>query len=43
MAGVPARQIGWVSKAGRRLNAHLVCPEDGTRYRQTADGRLEAI
>ena len=41
MAGVPARRIGWVSKAGRRLGADLVCPEDGTRYRQTADGRLE--
>ncbi|MGE0700615.1 MAG: acyltransferase [Hyphomicrobiaceae bacterium] len=43
MAGVPARRIGWVSKAGRRLGADLVCPEDGSRYRETADGRLEAL
>ena len=38
MAGVPARRIGWISKAGRRLGDDLVCPEDGTRYRQTANG-----
>jgi len=42
MAGVPARRIGWMSKAGERLGADLVCPRDGTRYRQTDDGRLES-
>lgn len=41
MAGVPARRIGWVSKAGRKLGADLVCPEDASRYRETPDGRLE--
>jgi UDP-2-acetamido-3-amino-2,3-dideoxy-glucuronate N-acetyltransferase len=42
MAGVPARRIGWVSKAGRRLGPDLICPEDASRYRETPDGRLEA-
>lgn len=43
MAGVPARRIGWVSKAGEKLGADLVCPYDGTRYRETASGTLEEI
>jgi UDP-2-acetamido-3-amino-2,3-dideoxy-glucuronate N-acetyltransferase len=41
MAGVPARRIGWMSRAGLRLGPDLVCPHDGSRYRETADGRLE--
>jgi UDP-2-acetamido-3-amino-2,3-dideoxy-glucuronate N-acetyltransferase len=43
MAGVPARRIGWVSKAGRRLGSDLVCPDDGSRYKETSDGRLEPV
>lgn len=43
MAGVPAKRIGWVSRVGRRLNADLTCPETGERYRETQDGRLDAI
>ena len=43
MAGVPARQIGWVGRDGRRLeNAHgdrWVSPSNGERYVE-ADGRL---
>ncbi len=42
MAGVPAKRIGWMSRLGRRLGADLVCPEDGSRYKETSDGRLEA-
>jgi UDP-2-acetamido-3-amino-2,3-dideoxy-glucuronate N-acetyltransferase len=42
MVGVPARRVGWASKSGERLGADLVCPRDGSRYRETADGRLEA-
>lgn len=38
MAGVPARRIGWMSRAGRKLGADLVCPEDGSRYRERGDG-----
>jgi UDP-2-acetamido-3-amino-2,3-dideoxy-glucuronate N-acetyltransferase len=43
MAGVPARQIGWISRAGQRLGADLVCPETGEHYRETADGCLESV
>ena len=43
MAGVPAKRIGWMSRAGARLREDLICPIDGTRYRQTEDGMLEAI
>lgn len=32
MAGVPARQIGWVSRSGERLADDLVCPRTGERY-----------
>ncbi|HUK60485.1 MAG TPA: Gfo/Idh/MocA family oxidoreductase [Stellaceae bacterium] len=42
MAGVPARRIGWMSRAGGRLGRDLVCPISGTRYREAA-GRLEPI
>ena len=41
MAGVPARRIGWMSRAGVRLGPDLVCAVDGLRYKETADGRLE--
>jgi UDP-2-acetamido-3-amino-2,3-dideoxy-glucuronate N-acetyltransferase len=41
MAGVPARRMGWVAKSGARLGKDLVCPETGTRYRESPDGRLE--
>lgn len=38
MAGVPARRIGWMSRAGGRLGADLVCPIDGSRYVERPDG-----
>jgi UDP-2-acetamido-3-amino-2,3-dideoxy-glucuronate N-acetyltransferase len=41
MAGIPAKRIGWMSKAGERLGSDLVCPSDNSRYRETPDGRLE--
>ncbi|WP_421782427.1 acyltransferase [Kiloniella litopenaei] len=44
MAGVPAKQIGWMSKAGGKLNDDLICPIDGQKYRLTHDNfLLEAI
>ena len=43
MAGVPARQIGWMSRAGARLPQNLVCPIDRTRYRLTTAGQLEEV
>lgn len=42
MAGVPARRIGWMSHAGERLGDDLVCPRNGTAYREV-DGRLEEL
>lgn len=39
VAGVPARQIGWVSKSGERLTDDLVCPRTGVQY-ELIDGRL---
>lgn len=32
MAGVPARRIGWVSRAGEILDETLTCPRTGERY-----------
>ncbi len=43
MAGVPARRIGWMSHAGERLGADLVCPRTGRRYRETGPDRIEQI
>jgi UDP-2-acetamido-3-amino-2,3-dideoxy-glucuronate N-acetyltransferase len=43
VGGVPARRMGWMSKAGEKLGADLVCPRDGSRYRQIADDRLIEI
>jgi UDP-2-acetamido-3-amino-2,3-dideoxy-glucuronate N-acetyltransferase len=43
MAGVPERRTGWMSKAGERLGANLICPRDGGRYREVPGGRLEQI
>jgi UDP-2-acetamido-3-amino-2,3-dideoxy-glucuronate N-acetyltransferase len=43
MAGVPARRIGWMSRAGERLGSDLVCPRDGSSYRETASGILEEL
>lgn len=43
MAGVPARRIGWMSRAGARLGPDLVCPLDGSRYKENSDGTLEVV
>lgn len=43
MAGVPARRVGWVSRAGERLGPDLVCPREGRTYRIVAAERLEEI
>lgn len=47
MVGVPARQVGWMSRYGERLDLPLtgdgeaVCPHTGTRY-VVRDGRCSA-
>ncbi len=38
VVGNPARQIGWVSRVGERLDRSLVCPRTGERYVKRADG-----
>lgn len=43
MAGTPAKRIGWMSKAGSRLGDDLVCPIDGTQYRQVSENMIEEI
>lgn len=42
MAGNPARQIGWVSHAGEKLAANLICPREGRAY-QEKDGNLVEV
>jgi len=43
MAGVPARQIGWMSRHGERLSLPMQgkgqanCPATGERYRLAGD------
>ena len=39
VVGTPARQIGWMSHDGERLDDDLVCPRSGRRYAE-ADGML---
>lgn len=39
MAGVPARQMGWVCECGKRLGESLLC-ECGRKYVLHQDGRL---
>ena len=43
MAGIPARRIGWMSRAGGTLGPDLTCPLTGARYRETASGAIEEI
>jgi UDP-2-acetamido-3-amino-2,3-dideoxy-glucuronate N-acetyltransferase len=43
MAGVPARRIGWMSAAGRKLGSDLVCPETGARYSEISDTQLAPL
>jgi UDP-2-acetamido-3-amino-2,3-dideoxy-glucuronate N-acetyltransferase len=48
MMGVPARQVGWMSRHGYRLGPPdaqgiMTCPETGWRYREEAPGRLRCL
>jgi len=38
MVGVPAKQMGWVSRAGDILDENLVCPRTGEKYEKTDAG-----
>lgn len=48
LLGVPARQIGWVSRHGHHLqerdgDGNLLCPESRFRYREDASGGLACL
>ena len=43
MVGTPARKIGWMSCAGARLGGGLICPIDGSAYREIGTDRLELV
>jgi len=38
VVGNPARQLGWVGRAGERLGPDLTCPRTGEKYRETDAG-----
>jgi UDP-2-acetamido-3-amino-2,3-dideoxy-glucuronate N-acetyltransferase len=38
MAGVPARQIGWVCECGQKLNQQLICEHCNRKYKQDKSG-----
>lgn len=41
MVGNPARQIGWVSHAGEKLDDTLVCPREKRKYKVVNDNLVE--
>ena len=43
MAGVPARQMGWICECGEKLNDDLTCPSCHRRYRLNDHDFLEEI
>lgn len=49
VAGVPARQIGWVGRAGVKLEpvadkpGYFVCPQTGTNYIQVSPTELKEV
>jgi UDP-2-acetamido-3-amino-2,3-dideoxy-glucuronate N-acetyltransferase len=48
MVGVPARQVGWMSRHGHRLKnpdaqGVMVCPESGYRYKEVSPGVVRCL
>ena len=43
MVGNPAKQIGWVSHAGEKLDESLICPREGRQYLINKDGELKEV
>tara|TARA_R110002051_G_scaffold318644_1_gene401251 strand:- start:3535 stop:4107 length:573 start_codon:yes stop_codon:yes gene_type:complete len=41
MVGIPARRVGWVSRAGEILDDTLICPRTGTQYVENGEGLRE--
>lgn len=42
MTGVPAKQVGWVSRSGEILGEDLICPKTGEKY-NLAGANLEIV
>ena len=40
MVGNPAKQVGWMSHSGEKLDDQLTCPREGTTYRIDNDNNL---
>ena len=40
MVGTPARRMGWMSRAGERLDASLICKATGEKYAESTGSRL---
>ena len=38
--GNPARQVGWVSHSGEKLDKNLICPSSGRQYVEVSSGVL---
>ncbi len=43
MAGIPARQIGWVCKCGQILTSALTCPGCGKKYRKVSEQHIARL
>lgn len=43
MVGTPARRMGWMSRAGERLDASLICKATGEKYAESDGSRLMLI
>lgn len=43
MAGVPAKQIGWVCECGERLTNNLICNKCAKSYQETELGLIEIM
>jgi UDP-2-acetamido-3-amino-2,3-dideoxy-glucuronate N-acetyltransferase len=48
MAGVPAKQIGWISRHGFKLSKmdadnYMICPESGFKYKEVRPGILHCV
>ncbi len=43
MAGVPARQIGWVCECGQVLNKYLCCDDCARKYKIETDNKQQEI
>lgn len=41
MAGIPAKQVGWVCDCGQVLDRNRICPDCGKQYRLNESNQLE--